>query len=253
MRFDMTARFGPLIAALLFVGCKHIPTDKERQGAQIHYDLGVHAQESDPRAAFAEFETSLGLDPDFPEAHNAIGVVLHLAYSRPEEAIVHYRRAIELRPSFSEAKTNLANLYLDQKRYDEAITLYEEALNDMRYSTPFIAQGNLGWAFYKKGETKKAIDQIKAAVTTNPRFCLGHKNLGIIYEEQGALADSCKQFGKYREGCPAAGDAYFREGTCLAKMGEVAPAKKAFETCLEKTKDETLKDDCRRLAQQLGP
>ena len=36
--------------------------------------------------------------------------------------------------------------------YDEAIKLYEQALNDMLYATPYIAQGNLGWALYKKGD-----------------------------------------------------------------------------------------------------
>ena len=41
----------------------------------------------------------------------------------------------------------------------------------MLYPTPFIAHGNLGWALYKKGETKKAVDHIKAAVTTNPKRC----------------------------------------------------------------------------------
>ncbi len=58
-----------------------------------------------------------------------------------------------MRPTFSEARTNLANVYLDQGQYDEAIKLYEQVLNDMLYPTPFIAQGNLGWAYYKKGDT----------------------------------------------------------------------------------------------------
>ncbi|MHB8876089.1 MAG: social motility TPR repeat lipoprotein Tgl [Myxococcaceae bacterium] len=249
----MLVRLAPLFAALLLAGCKHLPTEKEEQGAQIHYDLGVQLQQVDPQGAFKEFEAALTLFPDFPEAHNAIAVILHLAFNRGDEAIIHYQRALLLRPAFTEVKTNLANVYLDQKRYDEAIALYEQALNDMLYATPFIAQGNLGWAFYKKGETRKAIDSIKAALTTNPKFCLGHKNLGIIYDEQGNTADACKQFTRYREGCPDAADAYFREGVCLSKQGEGAAAKTSFEGCVKTAKGEDLKDDCRRLAEKLGP
>ncbi len=237
----------------LFAGCKHVPSEKDQQAAQIHYDLGVQVQQSDPQAAFQEFEAALRMDPELVEAHNALGVLLHLAFNRGDEAIVHYKQAIEGRPGFSEAKTNLANVYLDQHRYDEAIKLYEEVLNDMLYATPYIAHNNLGWAFYKKGDARKGLDQTKAAITTNPKFCLGYKNLGIINDEQGNTAEACKQFGRYRENCPAEADAYYREGLCQAKTGKRSEARKSFDDCVAKTGPEALKDDCRRLKEQVGP
>ena len=253
MRSGTSRLWALSFATLVAVGCKHVPTEKELQRAQIHYDLGVQSQQTDPRAAFKEFEAALTLDTDFPEAHNGIAVVLHLAFGRHDEAIVHYKRALEVRPDFSEAKTNLANVYLDLKRYDEAIALYEQVLNDMLYQTPFIAQGNLGWAFYKKGDAKKAIDHIKAALTSNPKFCLGQRNLGTIYDEQGDTAEACRRFGRYREACPDAAEADFLEGKCLAKLGDSAAAKNSFEQCTSKAKLDDQRDDCRRLAEKLGP
>ncbi|MFZ5469266.1 MAG: social motility TPR repeat lipoprotein Tgl [Myxococcota bacterium] len=249
----MNPLFARITAAALLVAsaCKHVPSEKELQGAQIHYDLGVQAQQDDPQQAFKEFEAALALDPDFAEAHNAIAVVLHLAFRRFDEAAGHYQRAIAIRPTFSEAKTNLANVYLDQKRYDEAIALYEEALNDMLYPTPFIAHGNLGWALYKKGEVKKGLDHIKAAVTTNPKFCLGYKNLGLIHDEQGAADEACRQFAKYRENCPEVAEAHYREGVCLAKLGQVETAKERLTECVSKTTSDQLRDDCESLKQKL--
>lgn len=242
-----------LVALLGFAGCRHTPDEKALQNAQIHYDLGVQAQQSNPQMALQEFQKALDLDPNFVEAHNAMAVLLHLSFNRPDEAIEHYRKAILLRPAFSEAKTNLGNVFLDQKRYDEAIKLYEEALNDMLYPTPFIAQGNLGWALYKKGEVKRGIDHIKASVTTNPKFCLGYRNLGIIYDEQGEVEESCLQLGRYRERCPDLADAYFREGICLAKTGKSVAARTNFETCEAKASTDAMKDDCRRLKDKLSP
>src|SRR5687768_3763771 len=120
-----------LLALLLTAAAfKHVPSEKELQSAQIHYDLGVQVQQRDPQAAYLEFEKAIAQDPTLAEAHNAIAILLHLAFQRHEEAITHYKQALAIRPTFSEAKTNLANLYLDQKRYDEAIRLYQEALND---------------------------------------------------------------------------------------------------------------------------
>jgi Tfp pilus assembly protein PilF len=240
------------LVALAAAGCKHVPTERELQGAQIHYDLGIQAQGSgELQGAFKEYEEALRLDPKFPEAHNAMALLYHLTFKRPEEAIVHYRQALEIRPAFAEAKVNLANVYLDQGRYEEAITLYEQVLNDILYVTPYIAQTNLGWALYKKGDVKRGIESTKAAVTTNPKFCLGFRNLGTMFDEVGQVEESCRYFGKFQEACPEAAEAYYRAGVCQAKLGRQDAAKKSFTDCQTKNGSETVKEDCRRLAEQL--
>ncbi|MBZ4402073.1 social motility TPR repeat lipoprotein Tgl [Myxococcus sp. MISCRS1] len=246
--------FRPLALVLALAGCAHVPTEKERRKAEIHYDLALQAQQQGHvQDALRELQVSLESDPDYPEANNAIGILLHLVFARPAEAIGHYERALKVRPTFSEARTNLANVHLDQGRYDEAIKLYEQVLNDMLYVTPYIAQGNMGWAFYKKGDTQRAVGSLKAAVTTNPGFCMGYRNLGIIFDETGKLDESCRNFSRYRENCPDAADAHMREGVCLAKQGQAEGARQAFSTCEAKAKagEQELKDDCRRLLEKL--
>jgi len=252
-------RFRPavVLVVLSLSGCRHVPTEKEIQGAQIHFDLGIQAQQAgDVQSAYKEFQAAQELDPGFADAYNASGILLHLAFKRPEEAVAQYKHSLEIRPTFSEAKTNLANVYLDQARYDEAILLYQDALNDMLYTTPYIAQANLGWALYKRGDLKrddirKGIESIKAAVTINPKFCLGYKNLGLIYDEQGNPQNACKNFTRYRESCPEVADAYYREGVCLAKQGDNGGAKRAFAGCQTRTSNVALKDDCGRLLEHL--
>jgi tetratricopeptide (TPR) repeat protein len=242
----------PLAFALVLSGCKHIPTEKEQASAEIHYNLGVQAQQSgNVQEALSEYQRAVELDPENADAQNALGLVLHLSFRRPAEAIRAYQKAIEVRPNFSEAKTNLANVHLDQGQYDEAIKLYEQVLNDMLYPTPYIAQGNLGWAYYKKGDTDKALENIKAAVTLNPSFCLGFKNLGLIYEQTGKTDEACTQFTHYREQCPEVADAYLREGACLAKQGHADTAKERFDTCVAKAAQPALKEECKRLREHL--
>lgn len=242
-----------LALLLLASGCKHVPTAKEREAAEIRHDLGVQAQQAGHmQEALAEYRKSLELDPEYPEAHNAIGVLLHLAFGRPDEAREHYQKALEVRPTYSEAKVNLANVHLDQGRYDEAIKLYEQVLNDMLYPTPYFAHGNMGWAYYKKGDTARGVESIKAAVTLNPGFCLGYKNLGIIYTETGKTEEACRQFARYRETCPEVADAYMREGVCQAKLGQLDAARESFTTCEAKAATQmNLKDECRALREQL--
>ncbi|MBK7859585.1 MAG: social motility TPR repeat lipoprotein Tgl [Archangiaceae bacterium] len=247
--------FGSFVLAWgwLLLSCAHVATEKEQREAQAHYDLAANMMQKEPQAALIELDRALALDPDMPEANNARGVLLHLAFNHPEDAIASYRKALQVRPAFSECKVNLGNVYLDQKRYDEAIPLYREALNDMLYPTPFVAQGNLGWALYKKGDTEQALSSIKSAVTLNPKFCLGYRNLGTIYDEKGAVDDACHAYGKFRELCPEVADAYLREGVCLAKKGDLAGAHKSLQGCLEKSRVDSEREDCRRLKEGLGP
>jgi tetratricopeptide (TPR) repeat protein len=243
----------PLVALALFLsGCRHVPTEKERNSSEIHYNLGVQAQQAgNIQEALNEFQRAIEKDPENADARNALGILLHLSFRRHAEAIEHYQKALEVRPTFSEARTNLANVYLDQGRYDEAIKLYEQVLNDMLYPTPFIAQGNMGWAYFKKGDTQKALENIRAAVTLNPKFCLGYKNLGLILDQTGNTEDACRQFTRYRESCEDAADAHMREGVCMAKLGQVDAARERFTTCEEKATVPGLKDECRRLREHL--
>jgi Tfp pilus assembly protein PilF len=242
-----------VLLGVLAQSCAHVATEKEQREAQAHYDLAANMLQKEPQGALIELDRALALDPDMPEAHHARGLLLHVAFNHPEEAIASYKKALQLRPAFSECKVNLGNVYLDQKRYDEAIPLYREALNDMLYPTPYLAQGNLGWALYKKGETDAAISSIKSAVTLNPKFCLGFRNLGTIYDETGVVDEACRAFGKFRELCPDVADAYLREGVCLAKKGDLAGAHKSLQGCLEKSRVDAERDDCKRLKEGLGP
>lgn len=245
-----------LAVAVLLAGCVHVPTEKERQGAEAHYDLGINAQNAgDVRGALREFEESLKLDDDFAEAHHAMAVLLHLSFDKKDDAEKHYRRALEIRPTFSEAKVNLGNLYLDQGRLDEAIGLYEQALNDMLYATPYIAEANLGWAYFKKGNTTQALEHLRAAVTTNPQFCLGYKNLGLVQDARGDLAAACTEFGKFVEACPKVAEAHQLRGSCQVRQGRGAEARASFEACVENATGASqtrMREECIRLRDRLG-
>lgn len=240
------------LAALVSSGCRHIPTEKEQRASEIHHDLAVQAiHNGNMQEAYGELEESLKLDPSNSRAHNLMGLVLHNGFKRPQEAIPEYQRALELDPQYSEARVNLGNVYLDLHQYDKAIPLYQAALNDMRYATPYIAEGNLGMALYHQGKADDAIGHVKSAVTMNPKFCLGFRNLGTIYEGKGATDEACREFGRYREACPEVADAYYREAVCLAKQGHSDVAAQRFAECEAKAPEGTLKDDCRRLGGQL--
>ncbi|MGI5861762.1 MAG: social motility TPR repeat lipoprotein Tgl [Myxococcales bacterium] len=247
-----------LLAAPLLGGatCSSRPDSKAREQAAIHYDLGVQAMRTcDARAALKEYQRAVELDPQLDLAHNALALTYHLSFGDVDSAIRHYQEALELNPKFSEAYTNLANAYLAQGRYDEAIPLYEKALGDMLYKTPFIAENNLGWCYYKKGEVQRGIDHIRSAIIANAQFCLGYRNLGIIYGELGEPQKSADNFAQFVKHCPDSADAHFRYGAALLKLQDTEGSRRELQACVERSREPEPKESeergCRK-AQELS-
>lgn len=244
--------FSAFCLALALVGCAHL-SDKDREQANLHYELAVENLMKSPQVAMKEVEEALRFDPNLAEAWHLKALVLHHSFGRLEDANVAYLKALELKKPFSEARSNLGNLYMDQKRYDDAIDAYQTALNDVLYPTPYIPQANMGWAYFKKGDRAKAIELIKTATTANPKYCLGYLNLAQIYEASNEQADSCKYTARFREHCPDRPDAWQRDGVCLASAGDKVAAAKAFDTCIEKAKgSDDQRDLCKQLKEQLA-
>jgi type IV pilus assembly protein PilF len=236
--------------SLIASGCSHLVSAESKEQAQTHYDLAVGLIARNAQQAFAETEKALELNPRFAEAWHVKGILLHHGFGRLDEAKVAYDKALALKQPFSEAATNLGNLYMDMKRYDDAIALYDQALNDVLYGAPFIAQANKGWALYRKGDVKGAVEQLKAAVTVNPKYCLGHAQLGQLSSEQGDEDESCKHYRRYKDSCPNAPDANHRVGLCQLREGKRDEAMKSFESCIEKSTNLDLKELCLKLKEK---
>src|SRR5690606_15868580 len=112
------------------------------------------------------------------------------AMDRHELALEHYREAVRLKPKYSEAQNNFGTLLLSIGRYDEAIAAFEVALSDILYPTPSLAEGNMGWAYYKSGNTDQAVRHLRNAVAADTKFCRGYLWLAQIGVETGDAAEA---------------------------------------------------------------
>ena len=82
--------------------------------------------------------------------------------------IRHCRKAISLKPEFYEAINRLAWLYSKKKtNLDEAIKLSEKTLQVFPNNAGYI--DTLSEIYYVRGETIKAIDNIKRAIKLAPK------------------------------------------------------------------------------------
>jgi tetratricopeptide (TPR) repeat protein/uncharacterized membrane protein YgcG len=70
---------------------------------------------------------AITLTPELAEAHNALGLALHLSL-RLNEAAAEYKRALELDPKIKGARRSLADLNRAAGKYEEALALYRDQL-----------------------------------------------------------------------------------------------------------------------------
>ena len=167
--------------------------DPTRQ-AQAEHDLGVDALvKGNLREALAHAKKAVELDDENYDAQLLCATVYlgFCTYSPDEcrlpEAEKHARLALKAKPTFRQARNTLGSVLINEKRYDEAIIALKPLTEDMEYSTPEIAWGNLGWAYLEKGDADTAIGALKRAVAVQPAFCWGWVKLGLAYEKKGDL------------------------------------------------------------------
>ncbi len=239
------------IVLTLAMGCATVSV-RDRELALTHLGLAEQSLAAgDPRGALAEIETAVRHDPTNPEVRNLYGLLYHVAFRQNERAIAQYREAIRLAPNYSEAKVNLSAVLMDEGRCAEAIPLLEEASEDLLYREPYLVENNLGWCKLELGDRQAGIRHLQNAISLNPGFCLGYRNLGQAMEEEGRREEALHFFEKYAEHCPQVAESHLRVGLLLLELGDEMAAREAFRTCAEKGSGD-LAEQCAREASLLG-
>ena len=97
---------------------------KQIDEAHAHYVLGLsYMQEHKISQALTEFKQAEDIDDKNPEIQAALGQAYHVKEAYPE-AEEHYLEAVKYSNSDPKNLNNLAALYLDMKRWDDAIRYF---------------------------------------------------------------------------------------------------------------------------------
>jgi tetratricopeptide (TPR) repeat protein len=99
------------------------------------------------------------------------------------EIAENYEIAPEIREEFNEA-----NLLLKEEKFPQAIRLLKGVTGKTsKFSAPFI---NLGIAYARTGELKKAEESLKKALQINSRHPVASNELGLVYRQTGRYQEA---------------------------------------------------------------
>ena len=95
-----------------------------------------------------------------------------------EAQVTALKNVASREPSNAQPRAQLANLYFDAERYEEAVTWYSEALklapNDVNVRT------DLGVCYYYLNQPDKALEQFDQSLKRDPDHVKTLLNLGIV-------------------------------------------------------------------------
>ncbi|BBO82947.1 hypothetical protein DSCO28_35130 [Desulfosarcina ovata subsp. sediminis] len=237
----LKASFYFIMVLLLLSSCATPETTLQNQkNAKASRKLGeAYLADGNFRSALGELLKAEALNPNDPFLHNDLGLV----YNKKEKldlAVIHFKKAIELNPSYSQAKNNLGSVFIIQKQWDNAIAVLEEVTGDMLYATPHFPLTNLGIAYYYKGRYDKARHYLKKALALKPDFFLAQLNLGRTYLATGELNEARTILEKAAETYPENPALLLEMGRTYRRLGDSKTAVLALKGAIELTEDSNL-------------
>jgi Tfp pilus assembly protein PilF len=145
--------------------------------------------------AIESVQKAIHLDSSLAEAHNLLGLI-YLQQSDFKAAVGPLKEAIHLNPYYTDAHNQLGVAYKELKEYDKALKEFDIALNDRGYSSPEKIYLNEGYLYLEQKRFPEAIGNFQKAVVANPDYLLGILALGTAYQQAGQPDKAATEFRK---------------------------------------------------------
>jgi len=165
-----------------FIGCTSWVA-RNKNEALLHLQIGTGAlQGGQYPQALSELLTAEQLDGDNPLIQNNLGLAYYFR-ERPDLAETHLRRALALKPDYTDARNNLSRVLMDRGQYKEAYEQARLASEDLTYPSPEKPLLNMGLALFKIGNYKDAKARFLKSLGYQHDNCLSNNYYGrSLYE-----------------------------------------------------------------------
>ena len=236
MKFNLGFLSLLFIATACASGGKSKASAEEK--ARTYLEAAAAAKvEGDLTGALQYLNEAEQLDDTLPEMYHLKAIVLNQKRERVL-AIQSVRKALELKPKYSDAMNTLGRLLMDDGKVSstvEAEKWLKTAASDLLYRDAWKPRTNLGILQYRRGDDVKALDSLNKAVEASPlHACVAHYYIGHIRLKAGSFLEAARSYDKATQKfCAGFADAHLAEGVALERGREYDKARSKF---LEVTK-----------------
>ncbi|MBI4689977.1 MAG: tetratricopeptide repeat protein [Nitrospirae bacterium] len=151
-----------------------------------------------------------------------------------KKAITYYKKALDINPKHGETHYNLAQIYENEREYNQAIFHYDKVIEvDPGHRKIDNVYYNIGKICYFNGEPDRAITYWEKAVKIKSDLFELRTDLAGLYKEKGMYSDAIGQYKKALEISPKNWNIYFNIGLLYMKQGLYKEASAYYEKAVK--------------------
>lgn len=203
--------------------------------AILHNNLANFLKEKDqPIQAIEHYKRSLELQAGSAAVYNNLGNA-YRQIGNYDQAIESYKNAIKLNPDLSQGHFNLACVLADDIKTPQAITQaiveYKKAIELERYDAD--ARIKLGLLLASQGDFELAIKYYNMALEIDPDNILAHGNLALALASQNRLEQALRHCRFVIAHSPGDLEMRFNIGILLERLGKPEQAIEEYKAILK--------------------
>ncbi|MGD8407023.1 MAG: type IV pilus biogenesis/stability protein PilW [Thiohalophilus sp.] len=193
-----------LLSSLLIGACTttsepQLSDERLQQASDLNAELGVrYMQQGNNERAMDKLQKAIEQNEDNARAHQFLGE-LYRRVGKPDEAAKHFLVALDLTPKDPSLLNNYAILLCDQKKFDDAQTNFEKALNDPVYSGKAGIYANMAQCAEAQNKLKRAEEYYLKALKLDPRVPSANMGMAQITFDMGLYSQSRQYLERFLE------------------------------------------------------
>lgn len=168
--------------------------------------------------------------PHKARPHNNLAVAL-VRQGNITEALINYRKALQITPNYAEAHFNLATALRRQGKFDDAVYHFREML---RLNPDHRGTHNgLGAVLHEQGKIDQAVFHYAEALRLDPEYSKAHYNMAVALNVQGKTDRAVSHFKEVLRLDPRHSGAHYQLATALNHAGKLQEAVSHFQAALD--------------------
>lgn len=225
MYVKVLKRTAVIIVLILSFSCAGTLTQSSKKDkAKVLERLGNSLfVQGNAREGLAKLLDAEKLDPSSPYIQHEIALV-YMKLNQFDLSLQHFKRAIDLKPDFSDAYNNMGILYSQKGDWKNALTYFNKALSNILYRTPQFAYHNMGLVYFQMKDYTRAIELYKKAISLSPDYTEAYFDLAHTYEVLGENDKAVDTYEKIIELKPDSLPPYLALAKLYRKTGQIDAA-----------------------------
>jgi len=243
--------FSIILLSSLYAGCAG-STKAEKKSSAALEDMGRSlVMQGKMREGLSYFLKAAKVDTKNPDLEHKLALV-YMDLGEYALSLQHFKKAIDLKPNFSDAINNMGTLYSRMKEWDKALGCFQQAISNIEYQTPHYAYHNMGLVYFYKGDYTSAIENYQKALKQAPSYVNVYYDLASAYIALNRFEDAVEVYKKAASLSPQSMQANFGLARLYIKMNKKQEAIDELKEIIESDPRSQSAKDANQLLEDLN-